>query len=275
VPETVPKPPGTARAQGLTAPPPSPAESLRAFIEFCDGFGLTSPRAVTEAIIETYLATFTARGLKPRTVSRALYAIRSLFKYLLREQVIDRDPAATSYGPRVPKSLPVYLTIPEWTRVLRKLRADPTLLGQRDYAIIGLFLYSGLRVAELAPLRLDQVRLEAGWLRVRGKGSKEREIPIASAIAPALRTTWPRCGPGCWATTSPATRTCSSPRRPAGPRARGDAFGRAISGARSRRGRSIASSCSGSAPILGRAVSPHKLRHWPSHRLLHRSRSTP
>lgn len=97
------------------------------------------------------------------------------------------DPAATSYGPRIPKALPVYLTVPEWTRLLRKMRADPTLTGQRDYAIMATFLYCGLRCAELALLRRDQVRLEDGWLRVRGKGNKEREVPIPQALAPTLR----------------------------------------------------------------------------------------
>jgi site-specific recombinase XerD/DNA-binding XRE family transcriptional regulator len=163
------------------------AESLRAFIEFCEAFKQDAPRDVTEATIETYLAKLTAGGRKPATVNRALAALRSFCKYLLREQILDRDPAATSYGPRVTRPLPVYLTVPEWTRLLRKLRADPTLLGQRDHAIIATFLYCGLRVAELALVRVDQVRLEAGWLRVRGKGSKERDVPIPEALAPILR----------------------------------------------------------------------------------------
>lgn len=163
------------------------AEDLRAFLDYCDGFSVQDPRAVSEAVIETYLAALTGRGLKPATVSRPLYALRSFFRYLLRERVVDRDPAATSYGPRVPRRLPSYLTVPEWRRLLRRLAADRSLIGQRDFALIATLVYCGLRVAEVATLRLDALRLDTGWLRVVGKGTKAREVPIPHALTPILQ----------------------------------------------------------------------------------------
>jgi len=111
------------------------AEDLRAFIVYCDGFGVTDPRAVSEAVIETYLAALTGRGLKPATVSRPFYALRSFFKYCLREGAVDRDHAATSYGPKKVRHIPRYLTVPEWRRLLRRLATDRSLIGQRAHLI--------------------------------------------------------------------------------------------------------------------------------------------
>jgi integrase/recombinase XerD len=85
------------------------------------------------------------------------------------------------------RHIPRYLTTPEWRRLLRRLAADRSVLGQRDLALIATLVYCGLRVAEVATLRLDAVRLDAGWLRVVGKGNKTREVPIPDALALILR----------------------------------------------------------------------------------------
>jgi site-specific recombinase XerD/transcriptional regulator with XRE-family HTH domain len=161
-------------------------ESLRAFTLFCERAGLAEPAAVTEAEIETFVASFTARGCKPATAGRYLYALRSFWRYLMRERVVDRDVAATSYGSKVMRGLPTYLTLPEWRQLMTGLAGSRTTLGRRDHALIATLLYCGLRCAELATLRLEDLHLEAGWLRVVGKGRKTRDVPIPSTLARIL-----------------------------------------------------------------------------------------
>jgi site-specific recombinase XerD len=108
--------------------------------------------------------------------------------FLVREQLVDRDIAAVSFGPKLTRALPQYLTVPEQEAALAALAADPSDLGRRDHALIATALLTGLRVAELAALELAHLDLAAGTLRVvRGKGGKDREVPIIPRLAGILR----------------------------------------------------------------------------------------
>jgi site-specific recombinase XerD len=150
-----------------------------------------SVHAVSLAI-EGLLARSRDSLLNPREdvapLLRHLSTLRSFFKYLAREHVIARDPAAVSFGPKVTRALPTYLTIAEQERVLSALAADPTLHGRRDHAAVATLLFTGLRADELVRLTLDVVDLESGTLRViNGKGGKDRELPIVPRLAEILR----------------------------------------------------------------------------------------
>jgi integrase/recombinase XerD len=122
------------------------------------------------------------------TAARRLSCLRGFFRYLAREGTVARDPAALAFGPRYTRwRLPGYLTVPEQTRVLAQLAADPSLHGQRDRALIATLLLTGLRAAEACALRLPELNLESGVLRViQGKGGKDREVPVPPSLGALL-----------------------------------------------------------------------------------------
>jgi integrase/recombinase XerC len=158
---------------------------LAMFVEFCRGVGVTLPDQVTFRTVEMYCAWLLhERARKPSTANRHRYAIGELFKYLRREGIVLTNPVADVFPMKQGRRLPSYLSIAEQERVLRVVAKDTSLTGRRDLALVATALFCGLRCAELAGLRMEHVDLEAGVLRVVGKGDKERE----SVVIPRLRT---------------------------------------------------------------------------------------
>lgn len=125
-------------------------------------------------------------GQAPASVARKLAALRTFFRYLLREGKRDDDPSALLLGARRARRLPGTLTIAEVERLL----AAPIgggALALRDRALLEVFYSSGLRVSELAALTVANLDLEQGFLRVFGKGAKERLVPLGRRAAAAVR----------------------------------------------------------------------------------------
>jgi len=131
-----------------------------------------------ETAVTAYLGELRKRGLGRATVQRKLSAIRQLHKYLVREGLTRQDPTATI--PAAPRAvrLPKVLTVAQCLALLDAPDAT-TPAGLRDAAMLTLLYATGLRVSELVGLRLHNVDLEGGSLRVRGKGNKERIVPVA------------------------------------------------------------------------------------------------
>jgi site-specific recombinase XerD len=161
---------------------------LEAFLAFLGQHGIEQADQVTHRVVEAYLAWRLHRlGRKPSSVNRARHALKTFWRWLRREGYAVNDPAGDTYPFREPKRLPRYLPIHEQERLLAALAEDRTLDGRRDYALIATALFTGLRVSELASLRVEDVDLESGRLRVIGKGDKEREVPIIPRLAAILR----------------------------------------------------------------------------------------
>jgi integrase/recombinase XerD len=122
----------------------------------------------------------------PATIHRKAACLRSFYRHLRREGVLDTDPTATITSPRRGRRLPKVLNRAEIARLLEQPRGtEPTAL--RDRALLELMYACGLRASEAVGLGLRDVDLEAGVLRARGKGSKERVVPIGSVAADATR----------------------------------------------------------------------------------------
>lgn len=127
-----------------------------------------------------------ADGVHARTLSRQLSTARRFFGYLVREGLIDRDPSAQIAAPRIGRPLPHSLTENE----VENLLAAPSLsdpLGVRDRCMLEVLYATGLRVSELVNLSLAQLNLANGVLRVEGKGSKERLVPLGEEAADWVR----------------------------------------------------------------------------------------
>lgn len=124
-----------------------------------------------------YLSFRVEQGSKPRSTARLLSSLRRLYRYLVREGRLHDDPTARIEAPKLGRSLPKTLTEAE----VESLLAAPdtaTTLGLRDRAMLEVLYASGLRVSELVGLRLDQLGLQQGLVRVVGKGNKERLVPL-------------------------------------------------------------------------------------------------
>ena len=165
---------------------------LRRYVAFLEHRGVDDPRSVDEATIRSFVASLSASTHGPdeapyraTSVARTLSAVRSFHRFLLREGVTDRDPAAAVPLPRLPRSLPRPLPLEDVRRLL-EAPDDGSPIGVRDRAILELLYGSGLRISELTGMDVDDLDLEEGSLRVLGKGGKEREVPLGSFARDAV-----------------------------------------------------------------------------------------
>ena len=143
--------------------------------------------AVNREDIRRYMRSLYERSLSPRSVARHLVTLRTFFRFLSKEGSITKDPTAEIEAPRVGMSLPKYLTAAE----VETLLAQPdvsTPLGLRDKAMLEVLYATGTRVSELIGLRWEDFEINLGVLRCRGKGSKERLVPVGKSALRALET---------------------------------------------------------------------------------------
>ncbi len=142
--------------------------------------------ALDRAEVPRYLLALREAGLGPRSVARHLSAIRQFHRFLVREGRASEDPTSHLESPRPWHRLPTVLSSDEVDRLLAcSERTTPQ--GLRDRAMLELLYASGLRVSELVGLRLADLDLAVGVVRVLGKGNKERLVPLGDAAAESLR----------------------------------------------------------------------------------------
>ena len=139
-----------------------------------------TPRDVTSGLVSGYLQSLHSAGISPRSAARHLSSIKGYHRFLASEGRSSADPTEFVDGPRKSRSLPGVLSIPEIDAILN--RPDTTIpLGLRDRAVLETMYACGLRVSELLALRLSDYLEDEELVRVIGKGSKERIIPIGSS----------------------------------------------------------------------------------------------
>jgi integrase/recombinase XerC len=145
--------------------------------------------------LRSYLGFLTRKGLDRRTIRRKHSAIRTFYRWLHREGVVEANPARTVSSPKLDRKLPAWLTRSDVDRmfVLAENRAaEGGFRGARDLAMLETFYATGMRVSELQGLAVGDVDLLADQVKVRGKGRKERIVPLGSAAVRALRRYEPR-----------------------------------------------------------------------------------
>ena len=154
------------------------ADDLGQFLSWLDQKGVSSLNMVTRKQILYHLMLLKSKGMSTNSISRHLVSIKVFFRFLQQEGLLNRNVTDTMDSPTLWKILPDTLSEKEVDQLL----AAPDLrkpLGIRDRAILEVFYASGLRVSELAGLKIPDLHIEDGYLRVIGKGKKERVIPIA------------------------------------------------------------------------------------------------
>jgi integrase/recombinase XerC len=165
--------------------------SLRAFLTDYFGSERWSWDAVDRLAVRAYLGHLTQRSLKPRTIARKLSAVRSFFRHLHKASVVPGNPARHVRAPRRGRALPGYLSQTEMGRLFDL--ASEAAAGEgwriaRDNALIELLYSAGLRLSEVHSLNLADLDSASSRLKVRGKGRKERIVPVGRAALRALST---------------------------------------------------------------------------------------
>ena len=167
---------------------------LTDFSEFLGGQGQNFAGVGTDALRD-YLADLDTRGFKSSSVARRLSAMRHLFRFLLNERIRSEDPAAILSGPKRGRGLPKVLSIADVDRMLTRAKelteagnASPQqrLRAMRLYCLLEVLYATGLRVSELVALPLSASRRDARMIVVRGKGNKERLVPLNEASRQAM-----------------------------------------------------------------------------------------
>jgi integrase/recombinase XerC len=158
---------------------------LHALAEFGTSRRFTSWQALDHAQVRTFAAALHGAGLSPRSIQRHLSAARTFYEFLMREGHCARNPAIDVRAPKTKKRLPSTLDADQMGRLLA-FRVDDSL-SVRDKAIMELFYSSGLRLAELVGLSVTAVDLKDRTVRVLGKGSKTRIVPVGRLAVEAIR----------------------------------------------------------------------------------------
>jgi len=157
---------------------------LKRFIDYCDRHGIDTWQQVDGQHVRSFAATEHRQGASPRTIQRRLSALRSFYKFLLREGVVKLNPAVEVQAPKARKRLPATIDVDQMGRLLG-FRTDEEI-SVRDKAMMELFYSSGLRLSELVNLDLTDIDLVDRTVRVRGKGNKERVVPVGRYAAEAI-----------------------------------------------------------------------------------------
>jgi integrase/recombinase XerD len=219
------------------------ARDVRRYLEHLARLGVRSWEKVGRAEIQAHLAELVRIGLSPRSQARALSAIRALHRLLFAEKLTPVDPADELDAPRPGRRLPELLSHDEIARLL----AAPdgrSAAGLRDRAMLELLYATGLRVSELVSLGVNDVNLETRVLLARGKGKKERIVPVGGPAALAVK----------------AYLAVAREKLLRGRRSK-DLFVTPRGGRMTRQGFAKILGRSARAAGIRRRVSPHKLRH--------------
>ncbi len=168
---------------------------LKRLLAFCEQHKLSSWTALKISHIRQFIAELHQRDLSGKTIQRALSAIRSLYRYLIREGLADLNPAQAVQAPKSKKRLPSTLDVDQMNGLLDIAVID-SVISYRDRAMMELFYSSGLRLAELTGLDIRDVDFSDQLVYVTGKGNKSRVIPVGKKAISALydwlekRTQW-------------------------------------------------------------------------------------
>lgn len=223
---------------------------LERYLAFLDGVAVTSPDEVTRQHVSAFLSAVRTgedggRPLSASSAARAVVTVRGLHKFLLAEAVTSQNPAVDVHPPTPPRRLPKAITVSQVERLLAACASPGTPGALRDRALLEVLYGSGARISEAVGLDVDDVDLDERLVRLEGKGSKQRIVPLGSYASAALQAYLVRARPG-FAAAGRGTPALFLNTR-GGRLSRQSAW--AVLQAAAQRAR------------LGAAVSPHTLRH--------------
>jgi integrase/recombinase XerC len=162
-------------------------DDFRAYLETLPGLGRMGLAAIDRMVTRKYLAHIYEQGNSQRTAARKLSTLRTFFKYLSREGLIENNPALEFHGPKLPRKLPRFLDEGSASALVEMPRGD-SFAAHRDRAILEVLYGAGLRASEVTGLNLSDIDFHSGTARVKGKGNKERIVPVGDTALKAVRS---------------------------------------------------------------------------------------
>ncbi len=153
---------------------------------YCDQAGIGAPKEIDAQTVGSFVARLAGEGLAPTSIARALSAVKSFHRYLLQSDLATTNPARSIKTPRLPRKLPGVLSVTQIRKLLETVSQDPQN-GIRNKAILSVLYGCGMRVSEVAGLGVDDLDFDEGFVRVRGKGNRERLVPLGKTTTAALQ----------------------------------------------------------------------------------------
>jgi integrase/recombinase XerC len=171
------------------------AQTIKAYTGDLSNFavyvGSRDWRSIDHLTIRGFLSRLYEKDLSKTSVARALAAVRSFYRWLAREGVVEQNPAALVSTPKLPKKLPRVPTIEEMNTVLDGEMPEVASFPERDRMLFELLYGCGIRNSELIGINLDDIRLSSEAILIRGKGKKERYVPFGDSVKAALASYLP------------------------------------------------------------------------------------
>lgn len=163
-------------------------EDLSAFVTFleCRGDLSRFPKEIDRLVLRSFMADQTTKGTAKRTLGRRLSGLRTFYKFLMRRKLIENSPLDGIHNPKTPKSLPKCLTEDDVRKLVESVKGAGWM-DVRDHALLELLYGAGVRVSELVGSNLEDFDRERGLLLVRGKGRKERMLPVGASATDAIK----------------------------------------------------------------------------------------
>jgi integrase/recombinase XerC len=163
-------------------------DDLRQFFAYCgiDPHSETIP-TLGHRTIRAWLSHLLASGITPRSVNRKLSSLRGFYRYMSKVEACSDNPLQKVVAPKMSKKLPVFLNNTEANNMLEPDKFPEGFFGLRDLTVISLFYFTGIRVSEMAGLETKNVNLNSLTIKVMGKGSKERLIPLHPELMEILK----------------------------------------------------------------------------------------
>ena len=173
----------------------SSVHTIRAYTQDLDVFsefvGASTWKQIDHIRIRSFLSLLYERGLSKTSVARALAAVRSFYRWLAREGVVEQNPAALVSTPKLPKKLPRVPTVEEVNRVLDAKAPETAAFPERDLLLLELLYGCGIRNSELTSINIEDIRYSESAILIRGKGKKERYVPFGESALNGLNTYLP------------------------------------------------------------------------------------
>ncbi|OGP55107.1 MAG: site-specific tyrosine recombinase XerD [Deltaproteobacteria bacterium RBG_13_52_11] len=162
------------------------SRDLNAYVAFLEGEGIASLAETSTLTVMAFMQRLQKRGLSLRSITRAVVALRGLYRFLSREGYLESNPLEDMELPRLSSTLPHVLTVQDVEKLLAQPDAEG-LRGIRDGGMLELLYATGMRVSELVDLPTSGLNLEVGFVTIRGKGGKERIVPIGEVAMERVR----------------------------------------------------------------------------------------
>src|SRR5246500_2079717 len=166
------------------------AHTIKAYagdlVNFANYVGGREWKSIDHVAIRGFLSHLYEKGLSKASVARSLAAVRSLYRWLAQEGVVEQNPAKLVSTPRLPKKLPRVPTIEEVNSVLDGKMPEVASFPERDRLMLELLYGCGIRNSELVGINLEDIRISAEAILIRGKGKKERYVPFGESAREAL-----------------------------------------------------------------------------------------